>query len=387
MRSEVRAACRLEAARTFAARHAMPVVSVLAALLTCFLVPPDAAYAGYVDWSTLGRLACTLAVVAALHRTGAFQALAVRLVARCRSARQLVCALVGACGLASMFVTNDMALLAMLPLAAASLLAVGRRDLLARTFVLQGLAANLWGMVMPFGNPQNIFLVQRYGIGLGDFVGAMAGPFALSLALVGAGCALAAGGEPVRLAQEPPSVPRVQTCALAALLAVCVASVLGAVPAALACAVVLAGLLALDRGFVRRTDWGLVVTFAAFFVFSGNLARVDAVSGLFEGLLAGGAFVPAALLSQMVSNVPAAILLARFTADWRGLLVGVNVGGAGTPVASLATLIVLGQFQTLAREVGPVPGALDTRGFMALLLAANFACLVALLVVGVLAGW
>lgn len=405
-RANARAVMRLHAVRAFLGRNAMPAVSVLAALVTCCLVPPDAAYAGYIDWPTLGRLACTLAVVAALHRTGAFRALAARVAARCRSARMLVCALVGACGIASMFVTNDMALLAMLPLAAASLVSVGRRDLIARTFVLQGLAANLWGMVMPFGNPQNIFLVQRYGLDLGSFVGAMAGPFALSLVLVGAGCWAAAGSEPVRVVQEPPAVPRARTCALGGLLALCVASVLGVVPVPLACAAVLAGLLALDRGFARRTDWGLIVTFAAFFVFSGNLARIDAARDAFAGLLAGGAFVPAALVSQVISNVPAAILLAQFTGDWRGLLAGVNVGGAGTPVASLATLIVIGQFQAFTRELGGgaqavaeggrradagVPagagGRLDGRRFMALLLAANAACLAALLAAGVLAGW
>jgi hypothetical protein len=134
---------------------------------------------------------------------------------------------------------------------------------------------------------------------------------------------------------------------LAALLAVSVAAVLGAVPTFAAVVVVFVTLALMDPRGLLDTDWGLLVTFAAFFVFSGNLARVPAVTNALRSVLSGGALVPAALFSQVMSNVPAAVLLSRFTGDWAGLLVGVNVGGAGTPVASLATLIVIAQFQAL----------------------------------------
>ena len=191
---------------------------------------------------------------------------------------------------------------------------------------------------------------------------------------------------------------------LAALVAVCVAAVLGAVPVPVALAVVGVGLLFADRRVFVRTDWGLLVTFAAFFVFSGNLARIDAVSEAFAGWLAGGAFVPGALLSQVISNVPAAVVLSRFTGDWQGLLAGVNVGGAGTPVASLATLIVVTQFQALVRTVPAAPaapagsevseasvrlrsGRLNTGRFMGLLCGLNIAFLVLLLVAGLVLGW
>ena len=164
---------------------------------------------------------------------------------------------------------------------------------------------------------------------------------------------------------------------------------LGVVDAGLALAVVLGVRVALDRGLrgLARTDWGLVVTFAAFFVLSGNLARVNAVRDLLASWLVGGAFVPGVLASQVISNVPASVTLQRFTGDWAGLLAGVNVGGAGTPVGSLATLIVIAQFGLLAREL---PGArpwMGTRRFWTLLLGLNAGFLVALLAVGVLLGW
>lgn len=372
----------LSGLRSFAVANAMPLVSVAAALATCVAVPPDAAYAGYVDWATLGRLACVLAVVAGLRDAGAFQALAAALAGRCHTARALVGALVGITALASMFVTNDMALVALLPLSAAALLAVERPDLVARTFVLQGVAANLCGMLLPFGNPQNIYLAGVYRIAPGSFVAAMAPPFAVSAALLALCCLTATTSAPVRVEGVSPSVSPRRTAVLALLLAVCVGSVAGAVPVLAAVAVVFGALVELDARMVARADWGLVVTFAAFFVFSGNLARMEAVREVFSAALSQGAFLPAALLSQVVSNVPAAVVLSQFTGDWRGLLAGVNVGGAGTPVASLATLIVIAQYRVLVRA------RVVRRGrFFALLAGVNAAFLLVLLAMGILMGW
>ncbi len=405
--------------RAFVRAHAMPAVAVLAALVTCVAVPPDAVYAGYVHVGTLERIAAMLAVVGAMRSEGMIERLAAHVVARLRSPRALVGVLTALTGVASMFVTNDMALLALLPLAAAALLAAGRPDMIAPTFVLQGLAANLCGMVLPFGNPQNIFLTSAYGIGLVDFVRVTLPPFIVSCVLLAlATVCLTRVGRPggrqrvgddgarpddhaqatapaapdrptpaVSASRHAPSPVRVAI--LTGLLVLCVLSVLGVVDAGLTLVVVLGVRVALDRGprGLVRTDWGLVVTFAAFFVLSGNLARVDAVRDLLASWLVGGAFVPGVLASQVISNVPAAVTLQRFTGDWAGLLAGVNVGGAGTPVGSLATLIVIAQFGLLAREL---PGArpwMGARRFWALLLGLNAGFLVALLTVGVLLGW
>ena len=389
---------RLPDVRVFAREHAMPVIAVLAALVTCAFVPPDAAYVSYEDWGTLAKLAAMLLAVGGLRASGALQALAVRVVRACAGVRTLAFALVGATALASMFVTNDMALLALLPLGAACLHAAGRLDVLAPLFVAQGIAANLCGMLLPFGNPQNIYLTGAFGIGFAEFVRVMLPPFLLSCALVALACALVGSG-PVRVTVEAEPVCARQALTSALSLFACVAAVLGVVPAwaALAAAVVLA--LAGDARLLARMDWGLVVTFAAFFVFSGNLARVGAVRDALTVCLAAGAFVPAALLSQVISNVPAAIVLSRFTADWPGLLAGVNVGGAGTPVASLATLIVIAQYGAAARGLagGRAPASAGAgegprapwpaRRFMALLVGANVACLAVLLAAGVALGW
>ena len=416
----------------FAKHHAMPVVAVIAALVTCCFVPPDAEYAGYVDVSTLVKLACMLLAVGGLGASGFFQWVARAIVSRCSGARVLVFALVGVTAVASMFVTNDMALLALLPLAAACLIAAGRRDLIALVFVLQGLAANLCGMLLPFGNPQNIYLAGAYDVSFADFVAVMLPPFAVSCVLVALGCALVGGrgkkaafdeqagrdaaslragsragafGEPCELdgcthpagggSLEVPVQPVERRLAVASLvaLAACVTTVVHALPVWACALVVVVCVFAGDVSLFAKTDWSLVVTFAAFFVFSGNLARIPAVQEGFAAWIAamGGAFVPAALLSQVVSNVPAAIVLSRFAGDWAGLLAGVNVGGAGTPIASLATLIVIAQYGAVARGLGSARGEAcglaGNRGFLLQLILANLVALAVLLLAGCLLGW
>ena len=374
---------------SFLRRHTMPSVAAVAALLTCVLVPPDAGYAGYVDWGTLAKLASMLLAVGGLNASGIIQVLAARVVAACSSVHLLVFALVGMTALASMFVTNDMALLALLPLAAACLATCGRLDLVAPVFVLQGLAANLCGMLLPFGNPQNIYLAGFFGIGFVDFVRAMLPPFALATVLVGLACPFVGKGA-VRVEVPVPVANGRQAALSACALACCVAAVVGVLPS-WACFVCVAALtLAGDARLPLRIDWGLIVTFAAFFVFSGNLARVPEVRDAFTAWLEAGAFVPAALLSQLISNVPAAIVLSGFTGDWAGLLAGVNVGGAGTPIASLATLIVIAQYGVVTRGFRAAHGStapLATGKFMGLLVGANVAFLGVLLAVGLILGW
>ena len=248
---------------SFLRRHIMPSVAVVAALLTCALVPPDAGYAGYVDWGTLAKLASMLLAVGGLNASGIIQVLASRVVATCSDVRLLVFALVGMTALASMFVTNDMALLALLPLAAACLVTCGRLDLVAPVFVLQGLAANLCGMLLPFGNPQNIYLAGFFGIGFADFVCTMLPPFALATVLVGLACPFVGKGV-VRVKVPAPAASRRQAALSTGALACCVAAVVDVLPSWVCLACVVALTLAGDTRLPLRIDWGLIVTFAAF---------------------------------------------------------------------------------------------------------------------------
>lgn len=321
-------------------------VAALAALTSMFFVPPNPGYADYFNWHTLLCLFAMLAVLNGFRQIGAFRALASLLVERFSTLRSVALVLVLVTFFGSMFLTNDMALLTFLPLAAMVLSSCGQGRQILLVFVMQTLAANLGGMILPFGNPQNLFLFSYYGLDLGPFVLVLAVPFLMSFVLIAAICSLAF--KPIALdlgAVDVPSFNRKQFAALMALFAVVVLMVFNVVPNSVGAVAVALALAALGRGdALKRVDYALLATFACFFVFSGNLAHIPAVQQLLHSLLAQGAFIPGLLASQVISNVPAAVLLAPFTPDWQGLLLGVDIGGLGTPIASLASLITLTEF-------------------------------------------
>ncbi len=372
-------------------------VSAGCALVTMCFVPPDAAYVGYFDLKVLACLLSILAIVSALRNVGAFDALARRLVAHLSSCRTAVMMLVAVTLVLSMVVTNDMALIMMLPLSTVTLLKAGWGRQIPFTFIMQNMAANLGGMIVPFGNPQNLYLFAEYSVSLGDFLSTMLVPFATSCVLIFACCfvrvkptaedenAVRAHREArrrafdrrndrarVRLASVRnatgqlrrkagalvlhPGERRMRALLYAALLVLVVLAVFRVVPYALAPVAVFGVLLFADRSALRSVDYSLILTFACFFVFSGNMARIPEVVGALSWLLDQSVLAASAGLSQIISNVPAAILLSHLTGDWPSLLVGVNVGGAGTPVASLATLITLAHYRLALDVHAGAPG-------------------------------
>lgn len=366
----------------------MLVVAAMAAAASALAVPPDEAYLGYFDWKTLGCLFCVLAVASALRLMGAFDRAARAVIARFRSPRPLALALVLTTAGLSCVATNDMALIMMLPLSAATLMGANLPRLVAPVFVLQSLAANLCGMIVPFGNPQNLYLYSYYGLGLGDFLATMALPFALStISIVACAwwlCGRTDSSSPsdTRNLAMPMPLGRRRLAAYGLLFALTLLAVFRIVSIAAAVATVAAALAALDRRALAAVDWGLLATFACFFVFAGNMARVPEVSAWLSPLMADHGLWVSAGLSQIISNVPAAVLLSHFTGAWQPLLVGVNIGGAGTLVGSLASLITLQHF-TSVRKIFPRATALpelSTGRFLALFSVLNFGFLAILLI-------
>lgn len=330
----------------------MLCAALAAAVVTAFFVPPDAAYADYYDWRTLSCLTAVLAVVCAFRNIGVFSFFAQRLLLAFATVRSVVMVLVLITLVGSMLLTNDTALLTFLPLSWFVLAAAGQTKYVALTFILQNCAANLGGMLTPFGNPQNLYLFSYYEIPAAEFFAVMLPPFALSVGLILLCCFLVRK-EPLLVAEKELAVnlPKTVVCSLLFILAV--AMVLRVVWYPVGLAVIVLVLLFFDRSALKNVDWCLLLTFAAFFTFSGNMARIGAVCDFFGGLLSYGVTLVSALTSQVISNVPAAILLSRFTADYQGLLVGVNIGGAGTLVASLASLITFREFsRCLPKQTG-----------------------------------
>lgn len=327
--------------RSFVRREPVLVIAALAALVSCCFVPPDAAYLGYMDWRTLSLLYCLMTVVAGLRQAGLFSHLAHSL---CRSAgnlRSMSLLLVLLSFFSAMLITNDVALLTFVPFAVVVLGLADRKKELVHVVVLQTAAANLGSMLTPVGNPQNLYLYSYYDLSAADFVRITFPVWALSLLLVAAACLLFDRSRLAVFLGEEPGLDRKGLLLYLALFVLCLLVVLRLVSWPVMLAAVVAALLLLDRKTLLRADFMLLLTFAAFFVFSGNLGRIEAVSALLRRLLAGREYLVSLLTSQVISNVPAALLLSGFTEESRALLLGVNIGGLGTPIASLASLISL----------------------------------------------
>lgn len=324
--------------------EAVLCISLAAALLSALFVPPDAAYLSYIDLRVLCLLFALMAVVQGFVRCGLFRLLAERLLSGERTLRALCLLLVLLPFFVSMVVTNDVALLALVPFTFFLLRQADAEALGVRVCVLQTVAANLGSMATPIGNPQNLYLHARYALTAGQFFSVVL-PLALvslvALALTAVLSAPPRGRVHVTFAEPTRIADARRLAAYAALFLLCLAAVFRLVHYAVAAAAALLLLLLLDRPLLRRIDYGLLLTFCCFFVFSGNLGRIPAVRALLESLLDRSTLLCAAAASQCISNVPAAILLSGFTGDWQGLLAGVNIGGLGTPVASLASLISL----------------------------------------------
>ena len=327
--------------KAFLKKEPILAVSALAAAVSCVLTPPDREYLGYIDFRTLALLYALMVVVAGLRKAGAFESLAHLVCRRASGARALGLTLVALTFFSSMLITNDVALLTFVPFAVVLLGLTGRGQDLILVVVLQTAAANLGSMLTPVGNPQNLYLYSRYGLSAGDFFRITGPVWALSLLLTLLGC-LALPRTP--LAPDLGEAPRPENKLLGlylGLFALCLLSVFRLLPWPGLLAALVTVLLIFDRKTLGKADFLLLCTFAAFFIFAGNLARLEAVDALLRRLLEGREYLTALLASQVVSNVPAALLLSGFTDNAKALLLGVDIGGLGTPVASLASLISL----------------------------------------------
>ena len=319
-------------------------IAFLAAVITSFIIPIDKAYADYFDYKTLTCLFCVLAVVCALKNINFFYMLARKVVQIFKTARMSVLGLVYITFIGSMLIANDMALLTFLPLGYLVLTTTKKEKYMAFTFIMQNIAANLGGMLTPFGNPQNLFLYTKYEIPNLEFMGIMAPPFVLSVLLITLCCIVFVKPEPLHLPDEKIQLDPKKTVFYLALFALSIAIVFRGIPYWIGLIVIPISLLIVDRKALKMVDYGLLFTFVFFFIFAGNMARIDAVRNLFSGLLEKSTLLFSVASCQVISNVPSAILLSQFTTNYADLLVGVNIGGVGTLISSLASLITFREY-------------------------------------------
>lgn len=358
--------------KAFLQKETVLCIAALCAVATMFLVPPDGEYLHYIDWRVLCLLLCLMAVVAGFKSLGAFDWLTYQLLRRIKSGRVLGVTLVLLPFFCSMLVTNDVALIVFVPFTLALLSGLGCERAMVPVIVLQTVAANLGSMATPVGNPQNLYLYAAYSLSAGEFFSVVLPLTALSLA------ALTVASIPVlprALPEQSLREERISSAGklglYAALFVLCLLTVFRVVPYPVTTAVVVAALFLADRKLLKEIDFMLLLTFVCFFVVSENLGRVEAVRAFLQSLLSKNSLLTAVGASQVISNVPAAVLLSAFTEDWRALLAGVNIGGLGTPIASLASLITLKLYMRW-------PGAKVGR-FMVVFTAANLLGLALLL--------
>ena len=325
----------------FLRREPILAAASLAAIVSCFFLPPDRGYLHYVDFRTLALLYALMLVVAGLRAAGAFDALAHAVCARAGSTRTMGLLLVALTFCSSMLITNDVALLTFVPFAAVLLGMTGRGQDLIRVVVLQTVAANLGSMLTPVGNPQNLYLYSCFGFTAAGFFRITLPVWALSLLLCLLLCLLLPREKLSPVLEDAQAPDRKKLCLYLALFAVCLLAVFRVISWPVMLGAVVLALLVFDRKMLLGADFLLLLTFVAFFIFAGNLARLPAVDALLRRLLLGREYLTSLLASQVISNVPAALLLSGFTDNARDLLLGVNVGGLGTPIASLASLISL----------------------------------------------
>lgn len=215
---------------------------------------------------------------------------------------------------------------------------------MAFTFIMQNIAANLGGMLTPFGNPQNLYLYTKFEIPNLEFMGIMAPPFLLAVALITACCLIFVKPEPLQVAGEEVKLPAARTALYLALFVLAIAIVFRGIPYWIGLVVIPVVLFFADRKALKMVDYPLLLTFMFFFVFAGNMARIDGVRNLFSALMEKSTLLFSVLSCQFISNVPSSILLSQFTENYADLLVGVNIGGVGTLIASLASLITFRQY-------------------------------------------
>lgn len=330
--------------KDFIKKNAVMVIALLAAVITSVIIPPDAQYISYFDFKTLACLFCVLAVVCALKNIYFFYMLARKIVRLFKNAKMAVLALVYITFIGSMLIANDMALLTFLPLGYFVLSTTGKEKYMAFTFIMQNIAANLGGMLTPFGNPQNLYLYSCFDIPNLEFMGIMAPSFVLSVILITACCLLFVKSEPLELDDLRIVLNPWKTLLYMLLFALSIVIVFRGIPYWIGLVVIPVVLLFVDRKALRAVDYPLLLTFVFFFVFAGNMARIEVVRMFFSSLLDRSTLLFSILSCQVISNVPSAILLSQFTHNYADLLVGVNIGGVGTLISSLASLITFREY-------------------------------------------
>lgn len=356
----------------FTSKNIVLVIAATLAIASCFIVTPDSQYIEYFDFKTLTCLFCTLAVICALKNIRFFTITAKKIVSLTGNTRTLAIALVYITFIGSMFLANDMALLTFLPLGYISLSSTKKEKYMAPIFIIQNIAANLGGMLTPFGNPQNLYIYTKFNIPTLEFMGIMLFPFVLSIVLFTLGCLFIPKESLTLNNEEDEKIAPKLTVFYLFLFALTILMVFRVIPYYICLPIIVISIAATDKNALAKVDYPLLLTFFCFFLLAGNISRIEIVNLFFSSLLEKNTLLTSIFSCQVISNVPSAILLSEFTTNYKELLLGVNIGGVGTLISSLASLITFREYTSHIKG--------RTVQYLGLFTALNFGFLIVLTV-------
>ena len=336
-------------------------IAVLLAIASSFIVYPDKEYLGYIDFRTICILFSLMAVVAGLKCDGVFLKVAETLLSKVTYMRTVVIILVLLCFFGSMLVTNDVALVTFVPLTVTVLNLLKKQqknNWIVAIVILQTIGANLGSMFTPVGSPQNLYLYSQSGLSIGEFLWVtipyVVISFTVIIAIIIVRSMIPGCNEKINVSFDADNIrSKKSTYVYCLLFLVSILAVAKILPYSVTTVVVAGVIFIVDRKVLKDVDYTLLLTFVGFFIFIGNLQRIDAVSGLIYTIVTGREVITAVISSQFISNVPAAVLLSGFTDNYRSLIIGTNIGGLGTLIASMASLI---SYKFIVREMPEIRG-------------------------------
>lgn len=319
-------------------------IAIIFAIITCFLVPIDKEYVNYFDYNTLICLFCMLAVVAGLKSTNIFELISRKMVGLFHTRRAVIYALVFGTFFFDMVVANDMSLITFLPLTYIVLHSTKNDKYLAFTFIMQTIAANMGGMITPYGNPQNLYLYSYYNIPTTEFFGILFMQ-SVTVAILLYICCLFIKNEKLKLRKKPKLIiSKFKLMIYAILFTLVILTIFRVIPYMITLGIVVLTMLITDIKRFKQVDYALLATFFVFFIFSGNIARIPEIKEFIASIVEKNTLIAGIVSCQFISNVPTAIFLSKFTMNYRELLIAVNIGSLGILISSLASLITLKEF-------------------------------------------
>lgn len=326
----------------FVKKEIVLIISFVLAIISMLFVPPSERYIDYIDRRTLGLLFCLMTIMAGLNRLGLFKLLAEKLVHKVHTIRGVTVTLVLLCFFISMIITNDVTLITFVPFTIILLEISHQKSKLIYIVTLETISANLGSMTTPIGNPQNLYLFSNYNMNIDEFIIAIIPYSVLSLVLLVV-LSLFVGNESITVEKELNRAKGSKNSFLpimyGILFILALFSVFKILDYRVLLGVLLIAILSLDRITLIKVDYSLIFTFVFLFIFIGNLGNIEYIHNFLQGIIIGNEVWVGVLSSQIFSNVPASILLSKFTDNGSALLIGVNIGGLGTLIASMASLI------------------------------------------------